>query len=251
MSDGWLRMCRSCWSGLAPWSGPACARCGLPFVSRRALDAVAPECADCRRDVPGFDASRSFGLYRGNLRRSIVRLKFGGDERLGVRMGELMALPLALLSHGDDRGEQMIVPVPLHPSRRRERGYNQSELLALGLARKLNSIAPAEPPRVLRDGLCRERATPPQAGLTVAARRENVRGVFEVVNPERIRGRRIILVDDVMTTGATVAACARALKRAGAAHVTAITLARATPQFPDLGSDDRDNTVDGLGRDWT
>jgi ComF family protein len=180
-----------------------------------------------------------------------VRLKFGGDERLGKRMGELMALPWALLSRGDDCSGPIIVPVPLHSSRRRERGYNQSELLALGLARKLKSIAAAATPRVLRDGLCRKRATPPQTGLTVAARRENVRGAFEVARAEQIHGRRIIVVDDVMTTGATVSACARALKRAGAAHVTAITLARATPQFPDLANDDRDNTVDGLGRDWT
>jgi len=85
----------------------------------------------------------------------------------------------------------------------------------------------------------------------VAARRENLRGAFEVVKPEEVRGRCVVLVDDVMTTGATLSACARALNRAGAAEVLGITLARATPQFPDLARDDRDNTVDGLGWDST
>jgi predicted amidophosphoribosyltransferase len=99
--------------------------------------------------------------------------------------------------------------------------------------------------------LRRKRATPPQTGLSVAARRENPRGAFEVVKPEEVRGRGIVLVDDVMTTGATLSACARALKRAGAGRVLGLTLARATPQFPDLTRVDSDNTVDGLDRDST
>jgi predicted amidophosphoribosyltransferase len=99
--------------------------------------------------------------------------------------------------------------------------------------------------------LQRKRATPPQTGLSVFARRENLRGAFEVANPMRFAGARIVLIDDVMTTGATLSACARALKRAGAAKVLGLTLARATPQFPDLTRVDSDNTVDGLGRDST
>ncbi len=225
-------------------------RCGLPFTSAHAVDSVVAECAECRRDEPGFDVARCFGLYTGNLRKSILRLKFAGDERLGSRLGELLAIAWKMLPSDGEFGCPLIVAVPLHPARRRERGYNQSQLLAAGLAHALKRTA-NEPPQTLRECLRRKRATPPQTGLSVAARRENVRGVFEVVNPAAVRGRRIVVVDDVMTTGATISACARALRRAGAAEVLALTLARATPQFPDLSSADRDNTVDGLDRDWT
>jgi predicted amidophosphoribosyltransferase len=99
--------------------------------------------------------------------------------------------------------------------------------------------------------LRRRRATPPQTGLSLAARRENPRGAFEAVEPERVRERAVVVIDDVMTTGATLSACARALKRAGAARVIGLTLARATPQFPDLASAESDIPVDGLDRDWT
>ena len=145
----------------------------------------------------------------------------------------------------------LIVPVPLHLSRRRERGFNQSELLAAGLVRALGKQRGGAAPQVAKACLRRTRATPPQTGLSVASRRENLRGAFEVVKPDAVRGRVIVLVDDVMTTGATLSACARALKRAGAARVMGLTLARATPQFPDLSPVDNDNTVDGLGRDST
>ena len=106
-------------------------------------------------------------------------------------------------------------------------------------------------PQVAKACLRRLHATTPQTGLSVAARRENLRGAFEVVKPHQVRGREVVLVDDVMTTGATLSACARALKHAGAARVMGLTLARATPQFPDLTRTDSDNTVDGLGRDST
>ena len=134
-------------------------------------------------------------------------------------------------------GPALIVPVPLHPSRRRERGFNQSELLAAGLVRALGSGWWGGAASCRRACLRRKRATPPQTGLSVAARRENLRGAFEVVRArESCAQRVIVLVDDVMTTGATLSACARALKRAGAAQVMGLTLARATPQFPDLDS---------------
>jgi ComF family protein len=145
----------------------------------------------------------------------------------------------------------VIVPVPLHPSRRRERGFNQAELLAGGLIKTLGRGSGATELRVLTGSLRRKRATPPQTGLSLAARRENLRGAFEVVEAEAIRDRTVVVIDDVMTTGATLSACARALKRAGATRVIGITLARATPQFPDLASATDDNPVDGLNRDWT
>jgi ComF family protein len=207
------------------------------------------ECGACREDEPAFDGARSFGLYTGNLRQAVLRLKFGGDERLGARLGELLASPWDALPQVGEFASPLIVPVPLHASRRRERGFNQSDLLAAGLVRALGRQNAGAAPPVAKACLRRKRATPPQTGLSVAARRENLQGAFEVVKPQAVRGRRIVLVDDVMTTGATLSACARALKRAGAAQVMGLTLARATPQFPDLTPLDRDIPVDGPDRD--
>ena len=209
------------------------------------------ECGACREDDPSFDRARSFGLYAGKLRQVVLRLKFAGEERLGERLGELLAPPWNLLGAPGEFDSPLIVPVPLHPSRRRERGFNQSDLLAAGLVRALVRQSGGVAPQVAKACLRRKRATPPQTGLSVAVRRKNPRGAFEVVKPDSVQGRTIVLVDDVMTTGATLSACARALKRAGAAQVMGLTLARATPLFPDLAPAVSDNTVDGLDRDST
>jgi len=209
------------------------------------------QCRACRADEPGFDGARSFGLYAGRLRQAVLRVKFSGDERLGKRLGTLLANPWDLLPWAGESDSPLIHPVPLHPSRWRERGFNQSELLAMGLVRALRRQRVGTGPQIERDWLRRKRATVPQTGLSVSARRENLRGAFEVVKRDAVRGRRIVLVDDVMTTGATLSTCARTLKRAGAAQVMGLTLARATPQFPDFSRVDDDNTVDGLDRDST
>lgn len=246
-----MRICRACWASLEPWGGPLCTRCGLPFPSPHALESAVAECGACRNDEPAFDGARSFGLYGGRLRHAVLRLKFTGQERLGEHLGELLAPTWDSLPLTGDFGPPLIVPVPLHPSRRRERGFNQSELLAEGLVRALGKQSGGVAPQVAKACLRRNRATPPQTGLSVAARRENPRGAFAVVKPDAVQGRAIVLVDDVMTTGATLSACARALKRAGAAQVMGLTLARATPLFPDLTGDESDNTVDGLDRDST
>jgi ComF family protein len=249
-SDLWLRICRDCWASLEPWTGPLCARCGLPFSSSRALDSSLAQCGACRRAETAFDGARSFGLYTGKLRLAVLRVKFNADERLGVRLGELLESIWSSFPQLAESSSTRIVPVPLHPSRRRERGFNQSELLAAGLAHALKRRH-GSAPRIAASCLRRKRATAPQIGLSVAARRENLRGAFEVVEADALDGRIVVLVDDVMTTGATVSACARALKRAGAAQVLALTLARATPQFPDFARVESDNTVDGLGYDST
>ncbi len=133
----------------------------------------------------------------------------------------------------------MLIPVPLHRSRERERGFNQANVIARGLIGKLARIRGGKKVKVESGSLRKVRATPQQAGLSFRARQENVRGVFEVDRSERIRDVVTVLVDDVMTTGATLSACARTLKRAGARRVIALTLARATPQFPDLLGDVR------------
>ena len=231
--------------------GPLCVRCGLPFASFHALDSSAAECGACRKDAPAFDAARTFGVYTGKLRQAVLRLKFAGDDRLGARLGELLAPTWDSLPQVNEGELPLIVPVPLHVSRQRERGFNQTVLLAAGLVRALRKQGARGAPQVANTCLRRKRATPPQTGLSVAARRENLRGAFEVVRPEQVRGSSMVLVDDVMTTGATLSACAWTLKRAGAARVMGLVLARATPQFPDFRRDDRDNPVDGLSGDST
>jgi ComF family protein len=171
----------------------------------------------------------------------ILQLKFQRRERLGKRLGAL----LKPLWESLELQNSLLVPVPLHPARQRERGYNQAELLAQGLARSLRQTA--REPRVEIRCLRRIRPTLPQTGLNLTARRENVRGVFAVARPEKVRDRSVVLIDDVMTTGATLAACAAVLKKAGARRVCALTLARATPQFPDFEPSGRVIPVDEFG----
>ena len=214
------------------------------------MESQIPECGACRDDEPDFDKARSFGLYTGHLRRVILRMKFGREERLGRRLGELLVYAWNSLAGLSEGSTPVIIPVPLHPSRRRERGFNQAEMLARGLVKALGKGSGASSLAVSNGCLARKRATPPQTGLSVSARRENLRGAFEVVDVPKIRERMVVVIDDVMTTGATLSACARALKHAGAARVFGLTLARATPQFPDLASAADDIAVDGPNRDW-
>jgi ComF family protein len=161
----------------------------------------------------GFDEVYSFGAYEGVLRKLIHVFKFEGVRTLQRPLGALLSRALPRESSFD-----AVVPMPLHWRRRWQRGFNQSELLAREIARRWNVPLC----RLVR----RQRATSPQAGLTSAERRKNVLGAFAVKNTARLNGMRLLLVDDVLTTGATASACARALKRAGAAHVTFLALAR-------------------------
>lgn len=227
-----MGICRDCSRAIKPWEGPACATCGLPFASGEADRENI--CSPCHNNTYHFDKARSFGVYNYPLRELILHLKFRRRERWGVRLGGMLASLAATLEVAKD--SPLIIPVPLHRSRERERGYNQAELLARGLRSKLGKLSANGAPILATKILARKSPTAPQSGLHQAARRENVRGAFAVTHPERLRGRNVILVDDVMTTGATVSACAAVLKRAGAQHVVALTLARATPQFPDADS---------------
>ncbi len=153
----------------------------------------------------GFDEVYSFGAYEGVLRKLIHVFKFEGVRTLQRPLGALLSRALPRESSFD-----AVVPMPLHWRRRWQRGFNQSELLAREIGRRWNVPLC----RLVR----RQRATAPQAGLTSAERRKNVLGAFAVKNTARLNGMRLLLVDDVLTTGATASACARALKRAGAAH---------------------------------
>ena len=202
-------LCGPCWLSLPRHPQPPCA-CG-------GAASQAGACGRCRRGLSAFAAGASLGPYEGSLRTAIHELKYGGQRRVASRLAEAALREDAVrtvVAPGT-----VLVPVPLHPRRQRERGFNQSELLACEIARRTGAqIAPA--------ALVRRADTPPQTGLTAAARRANVKGAFAVRQRARVAGRCIVLVDDVFTTGATARACARALREAGASDVRLLTMAR-------------------------
>ena len=189
-----------------------CAACRTPFANRAPLD-EAGLCALCRLGVNGFDQVYAFGAHEGTLRKLIHIFKFEGVETLRGPLGALLAQALPRETSFD-----AVVPMPLHWRRRWQRGFNQSELLAREVARRWHVP--------VADVVRRKKATAPQAGLTSSQRRKNVQGAFEVKKGRRLKGMRLLLIDDVLTTGATASACARALKRAGASQVTLLALAR-------------------------
>lgn len=204
-------MCPDCLADPEPLAAEFyCVSCRTPFVNRFPLDEDG-QCPLCRMGLKGFDAVYTYGSYEGRLRRLIHLYKFHGMRPLAVDFGRWMARAIPREQQFD-----AIVPMPLHWTRRFQRGFNQSELLAQEIARRWNV------PVV--EAVQRPKRRDPQAGLTNAQRRKNVQGVFHV--PQRLDGQRILLIDDVMTTGATASACARAMKRAGAAHVALAAVAR-------------------------
>ena len=171
-------------------------------------------CASCKASPPGFDAVRAPYLMAGQLRDLVYGLKYRGLTSWAPRMGELMAAHLDSHTVGFD----VVLPVPLHRRRERERGYNQSELLARTVGRLAGVTVE---PQLLR----RRRHTPPQVSMSsIDERRGNMDGAFECA--DYLDSRRVLLVDDVVTTGATMAACSGALKAGGAESVWGLALAR-------------------------
>jgi ComF family protein len=170
----------------------------------------------------GFDRAYSYGSYEGTFRKLIQLFKYSGMKPLGKRLAGLLC---RALPDGAERFDA-VVPMPLHWRRRFKRGFNQSEILARSVAKERRVP--------MLDVVKRVRATATQAGLTNSNRRKNVAGAFRVSKKTSIAGKRILLIDDVMTTGSTAAACASALKRAGASSVTLLTLARVDRRFAPL-----------------
>jgi competence protein ComFC len=207
-------VCRACLAKAEPLAADYfCVQCRAPFRNAFPLDTEG-RCALCRRGVRGFDAAYSFGFYEGELRELIHLFKYGRVETLAKPLGRYLALALPREESFD-----AIVPMPLHWRKRWQRGFNQADLLAREISRRIHT--PVK--HVLR----RVRFTAAQAGLTNAKRRQNVSGAFRPRRAKTLHGQNVVLVDDVMTTGATAASCARALKMAGARKVVLLTLARA------------------------
>jgi ComF family protein len=208
-------ICRDCLDEIVPCRAPHCPSCGRFFEGT----GESHLCGSCLDAAPPFALHRSAGRYGGRLKEAILLLKYRGFRPLGR---ELAAFAHRALEREEGLwwNVECLVPVPLHRRRYRERGFNQAGLLAREVGR-LTGL-PVER-RVLK----KVQATAAQTSLERGERRENVRGAFSVVRPERIRGKTVLLVDDVYTTGATVRECAGALRNAGAGEVRALTLAQA------------------------
>jgi competence protein ComFC len=190
-----------------------CVTCRTPFLNAFPLDAEG-RCALCRSGLRGFDAAYCFGTYEGVLRELIHLYKYGRVRTLARPLAEWLASALP----PDDRFDA-VTPVPLHWRRQWQRGFNQAELLARHVARR-RGIPVIQAVR-------RVRATLTQAGLSNTRRRQNVTAAFAARRAAgRLAGKRVLLIDDVMTTGSTAASCALALKRAGVARVALLTVAR-------------------------
>jgi ComF family protein len=206
-------LCGRCWGGMTFFAPPWCAGCGLPFAHPMEEGAV---CADCAREKRAWDRARAVLRYDKNSRQLVLGLKHADHTHVANAFGRWMrraggeVLP----------GAELLVPVPLHWTRLFQRRYNQAALLA-------NAISAAGGPPVAADCLVRRRRTPSQGHLGPLARERNVRSAFMISRSSDVVGRRLVVIDDVMTTGATVNECARVLKRAGAVSVGVLTLARA------------------------
>jgi ComF family protein len=207
--------CEDCTEQLFGDTKLVCPRCAAN-VGPYSLDEG--QCHHCRADPPAFDAALRLGIYDGPLKAAVLLMKNANHEGLAELMGERWAE--RQLDRFAALKVDAVVPVPLHWWRRLRRGYNQSAALAYGLASRLR--LPYH-----RWWLRRSRNTPSQKELTATQRRENVKDAFSVRPKAPVRGAHVLLVDDVMTTGATVQEAARTLKRGGAARVTVAVLARA------------------------
>jgi len=235
--------CRACALTLVPVE-QACPRCARPLATT--VERPAP-CLACLLRPPRFVHALAPYEYGGALAEAIKRMKWSPLPQLAWGLGALLAQRLANAPPPFDEVD-LIVPVPLHPRRLRTREFNQAAALAFAVRRaaadrhqraSLRTHAAghdaAQPAgalhraAVVTRALVRTRDTPPQTGLDAADRRRNVQGAFAVPRPDKVRDRTVLLVDDVMTTGATADACAAALDRAGAASVVVLTLGRAVP----------------------
>jgi ComF family protein len=195
-----------------------CERCGDVLISTQVPERW--QCGRCRRGLTQYDFCRSYGIYDGLLRQVIHRFKYGHRVRLGKRLNLL--LHFAWEQWPEFQEADLILPVPLHRRRQWERGFNQSEMLARLLAQDVRKL-------FQRGLLIRVRNTPSQTGLSRRQRRLNVEGAFEVRKPARVKNKACLLVDDVLTTGATLNETATVLKRWGARKILVLTLARVSP----------------------
>ena len=216
-----LPVCQACLEQVTPRTGIFCGVCGEKLFSEHVQTSEGPRCGLCRRAAPPFAQALTYGAYDGVLRDLIHLLKYQKIQPVAPLLGRLLAQALQVRPLPP---ELLVIPVPLFKGKRRSRGFNQAE----AIARAFVTFHRGRSIQLDTASLARIRETASQTGLTRHQRRANLRGAFAVTRPERIEGRSILVVDDVMTTGTTAGECARVLLRAGARQVFVATVARAT-----------------------
>jgi ComF family protein len=208
-----------------PIAGALCPVCGERMLAPFIVSAEPGEslCGLCQRLRPPYVRAMAYGSYDGGLRELIHLLKYEKVRPAANVLGRMLSEIIDELKPAFGEAPVLVVPVPLHASKKRERGFNQSELMARAAVKQSSLGSRLE---VGPDLLERSRITHSQIGLSRHQRRENIRGAFLVAKPEKVAGREVLLIDDVFTTGTTVSECARILRRAGASKVFVATAAR-------------------------
>jgi ComF family protein len=211
---------------MEPIASDLCLRCGDAPDRSRSSSGASPLCRACRLVPPAFDRAVAYGLYAGRLKQAIHALKYDGFRPAARPLAQKLAAAIDALRL-EMPVDLLVVPVPLHRVKLAQRGFNQARILAQHAIDALGATHPDWKLTLAAESLIRQRATETQAGLTPRQRRQNLRGAFVVYDADAVAGRHILLIDDILTTGATARAAAQTLRKADAASVRVATLARA------------------------
>jgi ComF family protein len=216
-------LCPACLDGFTPVQSPICTTCGLMFKSRESADHV---CGECARQPKKYQVAHASGVYTPGFIEIVHQFKYKGKIQLAKPLGALLFIEF--LHYWENDAIDLILPVPLHKKRFRRRGFNQAYLLVNDWDNQARALS-LKPwcAAVETNVLVRSKNTAPQTGLNRTDRLQNIKNAFKVRRPDIIKDKRILLVDDVYTTGATVNECARVLVKSGAKRVDVLTLARA------------------------
>jgi ComF family protein len=238
-----LPVCPACLDAIGPVRGRVCSICGERVLTSFAVpdEDGLMRCPVCRRIERPFERAVAYGSYDGGLRELVHLLKYNGVRPAAGVLGRMLAEAIAKLESSFEQGEVLLIPVPLYKGKRRQRGFNQAEMIARAALRLYSMKVRPGRLRPATDLLLRTRDTHSQIGLTSHQRRENMRGAFAVTRAAEVTGREVLLVDDVYTTGTTVSECAKVLRRAGAERVWVATVARTlklASKFQELDGDE-------------
>lgn len=219
--DSGVSICSNCLGSVREIGAPLCPQCGLPLPETTPGELL---CGECLVAPPAYDRARYGVKYKGAVQEAIKNLKYGGALHAAAALSELLIE--AFQRHYEPAEFDLILPVPIHRKKLRERGFNQVVVLSQRLSRSVG--IPLD-----RTAFVKSVDTPPQAGLSRKERLSNLRGSFRVARKDAIENKRILLVDDVATTGSTIREAARTLRKAGSARIDALVLAFRAPRDND------------------